>query len=132
MKINTRSLLYGTFILASANVLVRAMGFIYQIIVSRLLGPEGMGIYQLVFPPYSIALALTASGIPVAVSRMVAAENATGRRKQAKQYVTTAIGIVTVLGILLSFAMILVSEWLSHTVLKDPRTRLPLLILFPV
>jgi stage V sporulation protein B len=131
LKINTRSLLYGTFILASANVLVRAMGFIYQIIVSRLLGPEGMGIYQLVFPPYSIALALTASGIPVAVSRMVAAENATGRRKQAKQYVTTAIGIVTVLGILLSFAMILVSEWLSHTVLKDPRTRLPLLILFP-
>ena len=55
MKINTRSRCM-TFILASANVLVRAMGFIYQIIVSAL-GPEGMGIYQLVFPPYSIALA---------------------------------------------------------------------------
>jgi stage V sporulation protein B len=62
LKINTRSLLYGTFILASANVLVRAMGFIYQIIVSRLLGPEGMGIYQLVFPPYSIALSFDSFG----------------------------------------------------------------------
>mgnify|MGYP001348452038 CR=1 FL=1 len=64
MKINTRSMLYGAFILASANVVVRAMGFIYQIILSRLLGPEGMGIYQLVLPPYSIALALTASERP--------------------------------------------------------------------
>ncbi|NLO82981.1 MAG: stage V sporulation protein B [Clostridiales bacterium] len=131
MKINTRSMLFGTLILAGANMLVRAMGFIYQIILSRLLGPEGIGIYQLVIPPYSIALALTTSGIPVAVSRLVAAKNATGHQKQSKEFVITAIGIVSTLGILLSLLMIISSDWISHRLLKDPRTRIPLLILFP-
>jgi len=131
LKINTRSMLYGAFILASANVVVRAMGFIYQIILSRLLGPEGMGIYQLVLPPYSIALALTASGIPVAVSRLVASRNAIGQHNEAKKFVSAAIGIVSSLGILISFLMIVGSQWLSYSVLNDPRTRLPLIILFP-
>nr|PZN12085.1 MAG: stage V sporulation protein B [Caldicoprobacter oshimai] len=131
MKINPRSMLYGTFILASANVLVRLIGFIYQIMLSRLLGPEGMGVYQLIFPPYTIALALTTSGIPVAVSRLVASSDATGHHGELKKIVPAAILIVMVLGTILSALILTNVNWITHTILKDPRTRIPLFILFP-
>lgn len=131
MKINPRSMLYGTFILAGANVLVRIIGFAYQIALSRLLGPEGMGVYQLIFPPYTIALALTTSGIPVAVSRLVASSSATGHSGGAKKVVLTAISLVAGIGVILSALVLINLDWIAHAILKDPRTRLPLFILFP-
>ncbi|MDN5276869.1 MAG: stage sporulation protein [Clostridiales bacterium] len=131
MKVNPRSMLYGTFVLAGANALVRIIGFVYQIVLSRLLGPEGMGVYQLIFPPYTIALALTTSGIPVAVSRLVAFSNATGHHGEIKRVVSTAISIVMGLGIILSALILINLDWITHTILKDPRTRIPLFILFP-
>ncbi len=124
-------MLYGTFILAGANVLVRIIGFVYQIALSRLLGPEGMGVYQLIFPPYTIALALTTSGIPVAVSRLVASSSATGQSGEVKKVVSTALLIVIGVGIILSALILINLDWITHTILKDPRTRLPLFILFP-
>jgi len=131
LRINPRSMLYGTFILAGANVLVRIIGFVYQIALSRLLGPEGMGVYQLIFPPYTIALALTTSGIPVAVSRLVASSSATGHSGEVKKVVSTALSIVLGLGIILSVLVLANLDWIAHAILKDPRTRLPLFILFP-
>ena len=131
MRINPRSMLYGTFILAGANVLVRIIGFVYQIILSRLLGPEGMGVYQLIFPPYTIALALTTSGIPVAVSRLVASSSVTGHGGEVRKVVSTALSLVIVVGVILSALILINLDWITHAILKDPRTRLPLVILFP-
>lgn len=37
----------------------------------RLIGDEGMGTYQLVFPTYNMLLTISSAGLPVAISRMV-------------------------------------------------------------
>ncbi|WP_394355739.1 stage V sporulation protein B [Caldicoprobacter guelmensis] len=124
-------MLYGTFILAGANVLVRIIGFVYQIMLSRLLGPEGTGVYQLVFPPYTIALALTTSGIPIAVSRLVASSNAVGNYRQCKRIVLTALLIVIIVGLVLSILILTNLNWITNRILKDSRTHIPLFILFP-
>ena len=59
----------GTLILAFANLLCRFLGFFYKIFLAQALGAEGMGIYQLIFPVFSVCHALTASGIETAISR---------------------------------------------------------------
>jgi alkylation response protein AidB-like acyl-CoA dehydrogenase len=46
--------------------------FVYRIALSRLIGAEGMGLFQLIFPFYSLSLTIAASGICVAVSRLSA------------------------------------------------------------
>lgn len=72
MKKNT--ILKGTLILTLAGLVTRIIGFFYKIYLSNTLGAETLGIYQLIFPIYSICFTLYAGGIQTAISKLVAAE----------------------------------------------------------
>ena len=45
-----RTLFTGTLLLTAAGILSRFIGFFYKIFLSRTIGAEGLGIYQLIFP----------------------------------------------------------------------------------
>ena len=47
-------MLYGTMILSTANLIVRLLGFAYRVFLSRMIGPQGMGLVQLVFPVFKL------------------------------------------------------------------------------
>lgn len=64
--------LKGTLILTIAGLLSRFLGFFYKIFLAQALGAEGMGIYQLIFPVFSVCHALTTSGMETAISRFTA------------------------------------------------------------
>ncbi|MBO5851111.1 MAG: oligosaccharide flippase family protein, partial [Clostridia bacterium] len=49
----------------------RLFGFIYRIFLSRTLGSEGVGIYQIALSVVGLLITLTASGIPITVSRIM-------------------------------------------------------------
>ncbi len=67
-----RLLLKGTFLLTAVGILTRIMGFFYRIFLSRTIGAEGLGIYQLIFPIFGVASSLCSSGIQTAISRLCA------------------------------------------------------------
>ena len=50
-------LLKGTFILTVVGILTRVMGFFYRIFLSRSFPAEEIGLYQLIFPVYTLAYA---------------------------------------------------------------------------
>lgn len=56
-------LLKGTFILTVVGILTRVMGFFYRIFLSRSFPAEEIGLYQLIFPVYTLAYAATSAGI---------------------------------------------------------------------
>ena len=62
----------GTLVLTIASLLSRALGFLYRIFLSNLIGAKGMGIFQLIFPVLGFCVALCCGGIQIAVSRFVA------------------------------------------------------------
>lgn len=62
----------GTLILTISGILSRILGFLYRIFLSNLIGAEGMGIFQLIFPVLTFCVALSCGGIQIAVSRFVA------------------------------------------------------------
>lgn len=64
--------LKGTLILTLTSLTSRFLGFFYKIFLAQQIGAEGIGIYQLIFPVFSICHALTASGIETAISRFTA------------------------------------------------------------
>ena len=49
------------------------LGFLYRILLSRTLGAEGLGRYQMALTVFSVLLMLSASGLPATLSRTVAA-----------------------------------------------------------
>ena len=62
----------GTLILTLSGFVVKAIGSINWIILSRILGGEGIGIYQMAFPIYLLALDISSAGLPIAISILTA------------------------------------------------------------
>lgn len=65
----------GTLILTLSGFVVKAIGSVNWIILSRILGGEGIGIYQMAFPIYLLALEISSAGLPIAIS-IITAEKA--------------------------------------------------------
>ena len=63
LKLDRTSMLYGTLLLTATGLVNQLLGFFYRILLSRLIGSEVMGLYQLIMPVYSVLLSLTAVGL---------------------------------------------------------------------
>lgn len=71
-----KQLVKGTLILTGAGIITRIIGFGYRIFLAGTLGETGLGVYQMIFPVYSICFTLYAAGIQTAVSQMISHEPA--------------------------------------------------------
>ena len=58
------------------------MGFFYRIFLSRSIGAEGLGLYQMIFPILALALSVTSAGLSTAISHQVSRKNALGDKKR--------------------------------------------------
>ena len=72
-----QSLIKGSLILGIAGILTRFLGLFFRWPLIMLIGDEGVGYYQMSYPLYMFFVAM-ASGIPVAMSKMISEKNATG------------------------------------------------------
>ena len=109
-------ILTGTILLTAAGFLSRILGFFYRIFLSRAIGAEGLGLYQMIFPVHGIAFALCAGPIQTAISRLTAADAAKGRAL-FKTGLSISLGAALVLTLLIRAC----SGFLAETVLLEPR-----------
>lgn len=108
-------LITGTLLLTGAGFLSRILGFFYRIFLSRTIGAEGLGIYQMIFPIHGIAFALCAGPIQTSISRMTAANTAKG-----KNTFRTGLIISLFLSLLLTVFIIKAAPFLAARVLLEP------------
>lgn len=87
---NTKGFVKGAMVLVVFNLIGKILGAVYRIPLANLLGPVGIGKYQLVFPLYSLLLSISVSGIPVAISKLVAEYNGRGRYGDTKKLLKLA------------------------------------------
>lgn len=97
-KKKTNDILKQGTILAAASIFVRMIGVMYRIPLNNLLGEDGNGIYGAAYKVYSIALIVSSYGLPLAVSRMVAAKNVQGQYKNSHRIFINALIFATVIG----------------------------------
>ncbi|MHC1787190.1 MAG: polysaccharide biosynthesis C-terminal domain-containing protein [Christensenellales bacterium] len=109
-----RSLAKGVSILGIAGLICKVVGVLYQIPLNNTIGPEGMGVYNLVFPSYNLLLSVSSVGIPVAISRMVAHYTAREEPLAARKVFKTALVILTAAGILGTLLMMLLHRQLGR------------------
>lgn len=68
----SKGLLSSALILSISGVIAKFFSAIYRIVLTRILGGVGIGMYQLIFPLYSLCVVLASAGIPMAISKVVA------------------------------------------------------------
>ncbi len=131
MKLSRTSMLYGTLLLTATGLFSQLLGFIYRIFLSRLIGAEVMGLYQLIMPVYSVLLSVTAIGLTAAVSSLTSEYHALGNIKAAEQVLRRCLAALVLLLILPCLAVVAFSDAISVYLLGDARTQLGLLLLLP-
>ena len=131
MKWDPASVRYGTLLLTIAGLVNQLLGFVYRILLSRLVGAEVMGLYQLVMPVFSVLLSVTAIGLTAAVANLTAEYRALGREGAAEQVLRRCLVLLACLLVLPTLALLVFSDPISVYILGDARTRLGLLLLPP-
>jgi len=97
-----RSIFKATLIVTVFSVITRALGFVLRIILSRNLGAEMLGSYQVSMSVLGVLMTLIASGIPLVVSRSVAYNKSINNHKQAYSTVSAGLLITLVISCILT------------------------------
>lgn len=69
-----QSLIKGSLVLGIAGIITRFLGLFFRWPLIMLIGDEGVGYYQMSYPLYMFFVAV-ASGMPVAISKMISENN---------------------------------------------------------
>ncbi len=115
------SFITGTLLLTFAGVLTRIIGFFYRIFLSRVIGAEGLGIYQLTSPVMSLGFAITAAGIQTSISRFVSTEIGKKNPHGAKRYLFTGLTISLLLSAVFSLLLWKNANFIAGAWLGDAR-----------
>ena len=103
-----QSLVKGTLILGMAGIIAKFLGLFFRWPLVMLVGDEGVGYYQMAYPLLGFFIAV-ASGIPIAVSKLVSECNAVNDREGSFAILKKAIIIMLIIGCGFTLSMILFS-----------------------
>lgn len=126
-----QSFVYGAMILFLASLLNRIIGFGYQIAVIRLIKPEGVGLFNMVYPVYILALVISSMGIPLAIAKLVAQEVAKGNLRGAYRIFYVCLSILALSGTVVTVALFLATPWLVTHYFPNPNVYYSFLALIP-
>ncbi len=126
------SFLKGTFILTVAGFVVKVIGSLNWIFVSRILGGEGIGLYQMAFPIYFFAMTVSQAGVPVAISIITAEKVALRDIFGARRVFHISMALMLVTGLVFSFLTYFAADWLIEwQFVRDPRAYKSIVVLAP-
>lgn len=112
----------STFILLTGGFLSKFLGFILRIIISRNLGTEGLGLYSLLMPTFSLFIIIATLSFPVAISKLVATPN-----RSSKKIIFSIIPVSIIFNIVTILILFLISKPLATIFLKEERLIYPII-----
>lgn len=115
-QIKKHPLVLGTALLTGAGLISRILGFFYRIFLSRTIGANGLGLYQLIFPVFTLCLAVSASGMQTAISRYVASS------KKPRSYLWCGMLLSVLMAGTMAIFVYWLAPWIASDILKEPRT----------
>ena len=106
----------SVILLIIGGFITKIISMLIKIVLARLIGTEGMGIYMLISPTFTLLMALAQLGFPVAISKLVAEEN-----KNNKNLVFSIIPISLFINVIIIVFLIFSASYISNNLLNEPR-----------
>ena len=111
--LNKKSIFSGAAFLALGAFTSKALGALYRIPLTNVLGGTGLGLYQMVFPVYALLLDFSGAAVPGAISKLIASEKEQDKERRAYAYLKSSIRLLLFFGLIGSTLMIVLSKPLS-------------------
>ena len=96
------------------------LGFLYRIILSRMLGAEGLGVYQVALTVFAVFITISSSGLPITLSRVISKHRARGSIRGERSATSAAVLIALLFSVPLTVLLFLARTPFS-AVFSDPR-----------
>ena len=109
LHMKSQSFMKGAVIVAAGGIAAKVLGAFYRIPLTNILGGEGMGIYQMVYPLYCLLLTVSATGIPSGLARLVSAAEATGDKEKSRAILRKSLLLFSAIGFAGSALMFLLA-----------------------
>ncbi len=107
----------STIILLIGGLITKLLGMIIKIVMSRLIGAEGLGLYMMILPTFSLFITISQFGLPVALSKLVAEDT-----KNNKRLMFSIIPISLIINFILILIILLIAPYLSNNLLHNKNT----------
>ncbi len=108
------SFIISAIILTAGGFFAKAIGALYKIPLTNILGSNGIGLYYLVFPVYSLVITLSSAGISIAVATEVAKCRKLRHRYNEQKILQVSIVISFLVSLLLTVLTLILSKFLSQ------------------
>ena len=107
----------STLILIIGGALTKIISMIIRIMLNRLLGVEGVGIYMLILPTFTLLISISQLSLSTSISKLVSE----GNRKN-RNLVFSIIPISLIFNLFLMFLVISTSKFISYKLLHNSLT----------
>ena len=121
----------GAAILAMAGAISKALGVLYRIPLARMIGDEGMGLYQLAYPIYSTVLSLATAGVPVAISVVIARREAENYPGDVRRVFRVSFFLLFICGIVMTALMMVGGHVIAEKYLHNGQAYWPVMAVAP-
>lgn len=122
MKLLKNKFVISTIILMIGGFITKLLGMFIRILTTRVIGTEGLGIYMLIMPTFSLFMTIAQLGFPVAISTLVANDS-----NNNKNLIFSSLPVSLGINMILMLIIFLIAPFLANDLLKDPRTYFPLI-----
>lgn len=106
----------STLILMIGGLLTKILGMIIKITMTRIIGTEGIGLYMMILPTFSLFIALAQAGFPIALSKLIAEDT-----KNNKKLFFSLVPLSLIINLFLMLIIILIAKPLTYNFLHDDR-----------
>ncbi|MFA6860403.1 MAG: oligosaccharide flippase family protein [Clostridia bacterium] len=130
MKKASQSIVKAVALITLFTILTRFAGFFLRIFLSRTIGAEALGMYQLAFSIFAVLLTIVASGLPLTVSKLTSAETGIDSKKNNAKIVSGALLIAFISSVILCLVVLIFRNFLS-AILTDENCIKILIVLLP-
>ena len=107
----------STLILIIGSGITKVISMIIRIVLNRMLGVEGIGIYMLILPTFTLLISISQLSLSTSISKLVSE----GKRNN-RNLVFSILPISLLFNIFLMFIVIFLSKFISLNLLKNENT----------
>ena len=108
-----QNFLKGPIIISVGGIAAKILGAFYRIPLTNILGGEGMGVYQMVYPLYCLLLTVSATGIPSGLARIVSSAESRGDHAKSRAVLFKSLLLFSGVGLCGSALMFLLAPAMS-------------------
>jgi len=125
-----KSLFKAVALITFFTIITRVLGFFFKIYLSREIGAEALGIYQVAFSILMVLITFVASGLPLIISKLSASMHSKGEIKQERSMVATALVVSVIIASVTCVIVLLLNSVLKY-IFTDERCVLILILMLP-